>query len=146
MGRERELHLSCLVESNPGSQASWYHNDMLLTTPGHNILLASNSSYQTLILEEVSRHNIGHYQCVATNRLGSDSDTVEVGAAPYSVRLHSATNTTDTSLEINWTVTSLGSIANTTIQYRKGHEEWNTITRLHHSPPEVGNVETENRN
>ena len=43
----------------------------------------------------------------------------------------STTNTTDTSVQINWTSTSLVTIANTTIQYRAGYGEWNTITRLH---------------
>ena len=129
------------MESNPPSQTSWYHNHLLLTTPGSNMLVASNSSYQTLILENVSRENTGQYECVATNRLGSDTGTLEVGAAPHTISLHTATNTTDTSVQINWTITSLGSIANTTIQYRKGHEEWNTITRLHQARPEVGNLD-----
>ena len=139
LGRERELHLSCRVESNPASQTSWYHNDLLLSTPGSHVLLASNSSYQTLILEEVSWQNIGQYQCVATNSLGKHSDTVEVGGAPDSIRLHSVTNTTDSSLQINWTIVSLGTIANTTIQYRADYGEWNTLTRLHLPRSQVEN-------
>ena len=138
LGRERELHLSCLVESNPASQTVWYHNDLLLSTPGSHILLASNSTYQTLILEDVSRDNIGQYQCVATNSLGRDTGTVVVPGAPDTIRLHTATNTTDTSVQINWTITSLATIANTTIQYRAGYGEWNTITRLHHTQHQVG--------
>ena len=126
------------MESNPPSQTAWYHNDLFLTTPGSRVLLASNSSYQTLILEEVSQNNIGQYQCVATNSLGRDTGTVEVVGAPDTIRLHSNTNSTDTSVQINWTVTSLVTIANTTIQYRAGYGEWNTITKLHQPRSQVG--------
>ena len=102
------------------------------------MLLASNSSYQTLILEEVSQDNIGLYQCVAANSLGQDTGTLEVSGAPDRIRLHTVTNTTDTSVQINWSITSLGTIANTTIQYRAGYGEWNTITRRHQTHHQVG--------
>ena len=102
------------------------------------MLLASNSSYQTLILEEVSQDNIGLYQCVAANSLGQDTGTLEVVGAPDRIRLHTVTNTTDTSVQINWSITSLGTIANTTIQYRAGYGEWNTIIKRHETRHQVG--------
>ena len=138
LGREKELHLSCGVESNPASTTTWYHNDLLLSAPGAHMLLASNSSYQTLILEEVSQDNIGLYQCVAANSLGQDTGTLEVVGAPVRIILHTLTNITDTSVQINWSITSLGTIANTTIQYRAGYGEWNTIIKRHETRHQVG--------
>ena len=108
-------HLTCRVDSNPASKVVWYHNNLLLSQVA---TLASNSSYQTLILDHLSRDTIGEWQCVASNSLGKESDTVEVVGSPESVSLNTVTNTTSHSLLINWTVVSLVGITNTTIQYR----------------------------
>ena len=121
-------HLTCRVDSNPASKVVWYHNNLLLSQVA---TLASNSSYQTLILDHLSRDTIGEWQCVASNSLGKESDTVEVVGSPESVSLNTVTNTTSHSLTINWTVVSLVGITNTTIQYRQWGADWTTITRFH---------------
>ena len=125
--------LTCRVDSNPPSEVVWYHNDLLLSKVA---TLARNSSYQTVILEDVTRDTIGRWQCVASNSLGRESDTVEVWGRPYSVTLNTVDTTNITELHLNWTVVSLSPISNTTIQYREWGEDWTTITRFHHSPSE----------
>ena len=77
---------------------------------------------------------------MATNSLGRDSDMVELVGSPQSVILREFTNNTATKLQVNWSVVSLGDIANTTIKYRVLEGDWTIVTWMHHIDGQTDSV------
>ena len=64
-----DVVLVCTAEGNPSPHVAWI-------APNGTVL--QNRTDTNLKLPNVSRHSSGTYQCKATNKLGSDSATVEL--------------------------------------------------------------------
>eukprot|EP00079_Xenopus_tropicalis_P039042 XP_017952813.1 PREDICTED: titin [Xenopus tropicalis] len=75
--------LECVISGDPDTLIAWYYNNVELKKSDKYNIQETNGTYK-LSIKDVSKLDIGHYKCVATNRAGtieSESELIVDDAA-----------------------------------------------------------------
>ncbi|GFS02464.1 titin, partial [Elysia marginata] len=72
------VRMDCLVVGRPVPELSWYCNGVQVHNDDNHKIVINEDGVNSLLLVSASRHDSGTYTCVAKNRGGEDTFTVNV--------------------------------------------------------------------